>query len=76
MSEEIQFTNSFFISQLSKKVSESNAKLLFDSALVKSGISNADVFEKDQAHSICMALINKGGPSFQVGAQIYKQYLQ
>lgn len=62
---------------LEVKMSPFNAKIILDSAFVSSGLNvSEENLNKDQAQAICMALIRKGGPAFQVGTEIYKKYLQ
>jgi hypothetical protein len=60
--------------KLSQKVSTYNARLMLRSAMVTSGVEGEDglVLENEQVKAICLALINKGGPSFQVGKDIYR----
>jgi hypothetical protein len=75
MSEAKQITVSLFLNELRKKVSDSNAKLLLHTAVVRSGIQcTADApLNNTDAHSLCMELIKTGGPSFQVGRSVYSQ---
>lgn len=59
---------------LAVRVSGYNAKLLLNHAIVESGIApemNSPLNEEN-AKSICMALIDKGGPSFQVGRSLFQ----
>lgn len=59
------------------RMSPFNAKIILDSAFVSSGIAlTEENLDKAQAQSICLSLIKKGGPAFQVGTEIYKTYLQ
>ena len=74
MTDESPVTVDFFFKELKKKVSDSNAKILLHSAVVRSGISCATTdapLEKDDAHALCMALMRSGGPGFQVGRAVY-----
>lgn len=66
-----------FLTQLQQRVSKTNAKLLLDNAKVKAGVTvdNEIDLEDAQAKELCMKMINQGGPSFQVGKAIYKEYL-
>ena len=59
--------------KLAEKVSGYNAKLLLNHAIVESGVSvdMQSPLNEENAKSICMALISKGGPSFQVGKSLY-----
>lgn len=71
-------TATLILGRLQQKVSIVNAKLLLDSAKVQSGlqiIDNDQALEMDQAKTLCLRLINNGGPSFHVGQAIYKEYL-
>jgi hypothetical protein len=72
-----QLTTSLILTRLQQRVSRSNAKLLLDSARIQTGINVSDeaVLEKEQAKILVIKLINQGGPSFQVGQAIYKEYL-
>ena len=74
MSQKEQYTIEDFYTPLTQRVSDYNAKLAIQSALISSGLDrNLKVFSKAEAKAICLALINKGGPSFQVGKDIYNQ---
>ena len=57
------------------RVSNYNARLLLHTAVQKSGIASTELqsLKKDDARSICMQLINQGGPAFQVGKDLYQQ---
>ncbi|MGE0762460.1 MAG: hypothetical protein AB7N80_04205 [Bdellovibrionales bacterium] len=60
--------------KLSERVSTYNARLMLRSAMLSSGVIGEDsqVLENEQAKAICLALINKGGPAFQVGKSMYQ----
>jgi len=60
---------------LSSRVSNYNARLLLHTAVQKSGLAATDLqtLKKEHARSICMQLINQGGPAFQVGKDLYQQ---
>lgn len=77
MNTENTLTAAHILTQLQLRVSRSNAKLLLDSAKIQTGImvENEVILDKDQAKTLLIKLINQGGPSFQVGQAIYKQYL-
>ncbi len=64
-----------FYKNLSQKVSAYNARLLLQTAVYHSGVSRDEAapLKKDDARSICMQLINKGGPAFQVGKDMYQK---
>lgn len=61
--------------QLAERVTGYNAKLLLHHAIVKSGVPTEmdSPLNEENAKSICMALISKGGPSFQVGKHLFQQ---
>lgn len=74
MSLQEQYTIEDFYNPLAQRVTDYNAKLAIQSALISSGLDrNLKVFSKEEAKAICLALINKGGPSFQVGRDIYSR---
>jgi hypothetical protein len=77
MSTTQELNANMFLKQLQARVSVTNAKLLLDTAKVESGVKvdNDVTLETEQAKALCMKLINQGGPAFQVGQAIYKQYL-
>ena len=63
---------------LSSKVNGYDAKLLLRSALIGCGVSYSNVHEETplapvDAKSICLELIRAGGPSFQIGREMYKK---
>ena len=66
------------LQKLSEKVTGYNAKLLLNHAIYQSGVSGdlATPLDAESAKSVCMALIDKGGPSFQVGKALYQQILR
>ena len=72
-----EFTAGMILTQLQKRVSKTNAKLLLDTAKTQSGVivENDLALDKEQAMALCMRMINQGGPSFQVGQAVYKQFL-
>lgn len=57
---------------LRERVSAYNANLMLHAALSSSGLRREDneVLEAEEAKALCMALINRGGPSFQVGKSL------
>ena len=74
MTDQSPVTVDFFFKELKKKVSDSNAKILLHSAVVRSGISCAATdapLEKNDARALCTALMRSGGPGFQVGRAVY-----
>lgn len=64
--------NDFYL-KLTEQVSNYNARLMLRTAMVTSGITGEgdQVLDNEQAKSMCLALINKGGPAFQVGKSMY-----
>lgn len=64
-----------FYDQLASKVSAYNAKLLLQRAVLQSGLGNdhASRLRMDDAKAICLELIKKGGPAFQVGKDMYSR---
>lgn len=70
-------TARLILTRLQQRVSIVNAKILLDSAKISTGVmvDNDSVLNDEQAKALCMRLINQGGPAFQVGQAIYKEYL-
>ncbi len=71
-------TANMILARLQQRVSVGNAKLLLDSAKISTGMVVLDgelLLSSDQAKTLCMRLINQGGPAFHVGQAIYKEYL-
>lgn len=71
-------TANLILSRLQQRVSKTNAQLLFDTAKVQTGLKFEDhslALDKEDAKTLCLVLIKQGGPSFQVGQSIYKEYL-
>lgn len=60
--------------RLSERMSTYNARLMLQAAMLTSGVEAQaeQTLEADQIKSICLALINRGGPSFQVGKDLYR----
>jgi len=79
MSDSVQETSDLtlqdFYMKLSERVSNYNAKLMLRTAMLNSGIDSdeATKLAKEQARAICLALIKKGGPAFQVGKDLYQR---
>lgn len=71
-------TMNYFLDELKKKVSPYNAKLLLQTAVVRSGVNRgADApLAKEDVHALCMELLRSGGPGFQVGRTVYTQVLR
>lgn len=78
MTETKAITVNLFLSELKKKVSDSNAKLLLHSAIIRTGINCSEdaPLNKEDAHNLCLELINGGGPGFQVGRMVYTQMIR
>ena len=70
-------TADLILSRLQQRVSKGNAKLLFATAKIQAGYQAEDsaTMEIEQAKTLCLAMMKQGGPSFQVGQSIYKEYL-
>jgi hypothetical protein len=66
------------LTRLQERVSKTNAKLLLDMAKIQCGFQGGDdnlELERENAKTLCLSMIKQGGPSFQVGQSIYKEYL-
>ena len=77
--EQAQLTVKAFYDGLRDKVSSQNAKLILESALIPMGIKATDESTEltvDQAKDLCLQMINRGGPAFNVAQSIYRTYLQ
>lgn len=70
-------TAGMILDRLQQRVSKGNAKLLFETAKIQAGfqIDDSTELETEQAKTLCLVMIKQGGPSFQVGQSIYKEYL-
>lgn len=71
-------TANLFLARLQQRVSKANAQLLFDTARVQTGLKfedHAAEIGTEDAKTFCLGLIKQGGPCFQVGQAIYKEYL-
>ena len=64
-----------FYSKLSERVSAYNARLLMHSVMIGSGLNTKKqgMLNKEEAKTVCLELIKKGGPAFQVGKAMYSQ---
>ncbi|MGE3973458.1 MAG: hypothetical protein AB7F59_02920 [Bdellovibrionales bacterium] len=72
-----QITLNHFLKSLQQRVSAYDAKLILDSAVVTTGIPyQADALNSEEAKNLCLELIKKGGPAFQVGSSIYREIPQ
>lgn len=70
-------TVDYFLGQLQQRVSQYDARLILDSAMTVSGVKfEGGSLDKEQATNLCLELIRKGGPAFQVGNAIYRQIPQ
>ncbi|MCB0365071.1 MAG: hypothetical protein H6624_10135 [Bdellovibrionaceae bacterium] len=65
-----------FYNQLADRVSAYNARLLIQRAVLQSGLgsSHEEQLNVDDAKAICLELIKKGGPAFQVGKDMYTRF--
>lgn len=69
-----QFTLAELQGLLCQRLSEYNARLTLNAALISSGLNREmTVFNKEETRALCLALINKGGPAFQVGKDLYQK---
>ncbi|MEZ4873635.1 MAG: hypothetical protein R2827_15620 [Bdellovibrionales bacterium] len=69
-----EITFQLFYDKLSSKVSGYNARLLLNTACINSGIAQTEsALNEEEVKSICLELIKKGGPSFQVGKEVYSE---
>lgn len=61
--------------KLSQRVSAYNAKLLLHSIKAGTGLHGEQdaKLEIEDAKNVCLELIKKGGPAFQVGKDLYSQ---
>ncbi len=61
--------------KLNERVSSYNAMLLLNSVKIGAGIQHEQnlVLNADDAKTVCLELIKKGGPAFQVGKDLYTQ---
>lgn len=71
-------TLKYFMKKLQERVTQDNARLILDAAVIVSGIKAPDDRElnKEEASHLCMELIKKGGPAFQVGTSVYRELPQ
>ena len=72
------YTTKHFLRRLEERVSGYNAKLLLHAAIIDSGLEtqNDEKLDSDQAKNLCLSLIKKGGPAFQVGQSVYREIQQ
>jgi hypothetical protein len=71
-------TAGVILGRLQQKVSIVNARILLDTAKTQTGLQvvhDDTVLDSEQAKSLCLKLINNGGPSFHVGQALYKEFL-
>ena len=72
-SKEVSITMNDIYTMLSARVSDYNAKLVLQSAAVSTGIDrDQSRLNKEEARAICLELIKRGRPAFQVGKAIYQ----
>jgi hypothetical protein len=65
-----------FFNRLAERVSGDNARLLLNSALVRTGLYDSESHSplaKSAVKSLCLELIRTGGPAFQVGQALYRE---
>ena len=70
-------TPNIVLNRLQQKMTVTNAKLLLDSAKTSSGVQvpNETELSAEQAKTLVLRMINQGGPAFQVGQSLYKEYM-
>ncbi len=77
--EDCKLTVKVFYDTLKTKVSSQTARLILDAALIPMGM-NAQQPEhqltQEQAKDLCLEMIKRGGPAFNVGQTIYRNHLQ
>ncbi|NQZ00078.1 MAG: hypothetical protein HRT45_05340 [Bdellovibrionales bacterium] len=72
-STDVSITMNDFYNKLSERVSDYNAKLVLQSAAVSTGIDREQSrLNREEARAICLELIKRGGPAFQVGKAMYQ----
>jgi hypothetical protein len=72
-SQDVSITMNDFYNKLSERVSDYNAKLVLQSAAVSIGIGrDQSRLNREEARAICLELIKRGGPAFQVGKAMYQ----
>lgn len=77
--ENSKLTVKLFYETLKGKVSSQNAKLILNSALIPMGMESVaedTELTQEQAKDLCLEMIKKGGPAFNVGQTIYRSHLQ
>lgn len=63
-----------FLDRLSEKLTHFDANMILEAAMLTAGVQRQEgLFKKDEAKEICLALINRGGPAYSVGAFIYRE---
>jgi hypothetical protein len=63
-----------FMTQLRDRVTNANARMIMDTALVHTGLQRDpnEFLSSDEAKTLCLALIKQGGPAFKVGQALYR----
>lgn len=76
--EKADMTVNYFYNELCKRVTATNAKLLLQNAVSRSGLpGNLDhALNKEEAQALCLELIRIGGPGFHVGRAVYTRMVQ
>lgn len=64
-----------FALRLAETVSQQNAQLLLKSALIDCGWTDMSdrKLNREEAKTLCLELIKRGGPAFRVGKAIYQE---
>ena len=63
-----------FYKKLNERVSSYNARMLLRSVVVETGVDQEESvpLKTEDAKNICLQLIRRGGPAFQVGKALYQ----
>jgi len=66
-----------FLERLKSRMSGYTAQMTLSSALIDSGLDPKFESElnSDELKNLCLELIKKGGPAFQVGQAMYREHL-
>ena len=64
--------------ELRKAYTVFDARMILDATCGHAGVTESwdDELSLDKGTELCMGLIDRGGPAFKVGTEIYKQYIQ
>ncbi len=70
-----EVTPNLILEKLKIKLSTYDARIILDSAMVIAGLRSewTQPLQKQDAQTLCMQLMRRGGPAFHVGTEVYKQ---